>query len=95
VTHREGRRRLLVLAGLLLYAALSASGPALHHDFDCHLKTPGHCGACTANPPAFGAEPVGSLGTTTFHAAEIVERGRTSNPAAPSLTLRSERSPPF
>jgi hypothetical protein len=94
VTHREGRGRLLVFAGLLLYAALSAASPGLHHDFDCHLKTPGHCGACIANPAAFGAESGGSLGTTTFPVAEMVERAGAIDPTAPNLTLRSERSPP-
>ena len=94
MTHRKGRGRLLVSFGLFLYVVLCATSPVLHHDLDCHLKTPGHCPACIANPVASGAESGGSLGTTTFRAAEIVERSGVILSNAPSLTLRSERSPP-
>jgi len=48
-------------AGLaFLYAVVLAASPALHHDLDCHLKSPTHCTACLANAPAPGAAQVGT-----------------------------------
>jgi hypothetical protein len=35
-----------------LYALVVLASPGLHHDFDCHLKSPRHCQACAANPLA-------------------------------------------
>ena len=76
----------------MLYAAVLLASPSLHHDFQCHATSPRHCTACTANPPAPGAEPVGALG-----AALIVDFGRSEAPlasfpshvAVPSLPGRS------
>ena len=41
-----------MLLGTLLYALVVLVTPFLHHDFTCHDRTPGHCPACLANPPA-------------------------------------------
>ena len=84
----------MVLAGLLVYVLVLMASPALHHDLDCHLKTPGHCPACIANPVAFGAESAGSLGATTFLLAELIERPGATDPEPPSLARLSGRSPP-
>ena len=48
----SGRRRLLAALALSLYGLLAAISPALHHDLACHVKSPGHCDACVANPLA-------------------------------------------
>ena len=41
-----------LLACLGLYALVVLGSPGLHHDFDCHVKSPRHCQACAANPLA-------------------------------------------
>jgi len=40
------------MAVLALYALIVVCAPALHHDFTCHEKSPGHCVACVASPSA-------------------------------------------
>ena len=35
-----------------LYALVILASPGLHHDFECHVKSPRHCQACAANPLA-------------------------------------------
>ena len=55
------RRSPVWLALVVLYALSVVATPALHCDFDCHLKTPSHCQACVASalaPPPMVA-PVG------------------------------------
>jgi hypothetical protein len=37
---------------LTLYAVVLLATPALHHDFECHARTPAHCQACVASSPA-------------------------------------------
>lgn len=58
-------------AVLVLYLAVLFGSPFFHHDFACHQRTPGHCGACRANPPvpraaesvAVAAMPLDDLGS--------------------------------
>jgi hypothetical protein len=57
----SSRRRLLGALALSLYAVLAAISPALHHDLACHVKSPGHCDACVANPLASRTEPATGL----------------------------------
>jgi hypothetical protein len=52
---------LLGALALSLYAVLAAISPALHHDLACHVKSPGHCDACVANPLASRTEPATGL----------------------------------
>jgi hypothetical protein len=49
---RRPRPASALLACLGLYALVVLASPVLHHDFDCHLKSPRHCQACVANPLA-------------------------------------------
>jgi len=92
--HRA-RFRSPLLLGLGLYAVVLLVTPGLHHDFECHLKSPGHCPACIANPAASGADSTGALG-----AALLVDFGRAiALPAAPLLPRPTTlslpgRSPP-
>jgi hypothetical protein len=51
------RSKLPVAIALALYTLLAALSPALHHDLACHVKSPGHCDACVANPLASRTEP--------------------------------------
>ncbi len=86
---------LAVIVGCLgLYAGVVLASPGLHHDFDCHLKSPRHCQACVANPLAPRAEPSGGLGD-----ALLAESGRPPGPRPLSaevdpLPRPSGRAPP-
>ncbi len=64
----SSRRRLLAALALSLYALLAAISPALHHDLACHVKSPGHCDACVANPLASRTEPAAGLDAPTMRA---------------------------
>ena len=46
------RRGIAAAAILVVYALILAATPLLHHDLDCHFKTPTHCQACLASPAA-------------------------------------------
>jgi len=65
----SSRRRLLAALALSLYALLVAITPALHHDLACHVKSPGHCDACLANPLASRTEPAAGLEAPPMRAA--------------------------
>ena len=58
---REPRplERLTLWLGMSLYVLFLAVSPLLHHDLECHVKTPNHCGACLASPLGM----VAALGT--------------------------------
>ena len=64
----SGRRRWLGALALSLYALLAAISPALHHDLACHVKSPGHCDACMANPLASRTEPATGLDAPAMRA---------------------------
>jgi hypothetical protein len=83
-----------ILAGTALYVALLCASPLLHHDLDCHLKSPSHCGACVANPLAPRIESGYVLGTTPLRWSGTVERTRSERTAAPALDRSPGRSPP-
>jgi len=38
-----------------VYLLFLVASPWLHHDTECHVKTPSHCGACMASPIGLGA----------------------------------------
>jgi hypothetical protein len=94
VRHR-GRFPGTLVVSLGLYAVVLVVGPSLHHTFECHLKSPGHCPACIASPAASGAESTGALGAALF-----VDFGRVITLAAESFLPRPDalslpgRSPP-
>lgn len=83
-----------LLLSLGLYATVVLASPSLHHDFDCHMKSPRHCQACVANPLAPRADSTSHDGTLA-----LVEIGATSSvpialapmPVAPRI---SGRAPP-
>jgi len=51
-TAAKSRERVVRAVVVFLYVAVLVSTPFFHHDFACHQRTPGHCQACRANPPA-------------------------------------------
>lgn len=53
--------RVICWLGLGSYLLFLAISPLLHHDLDCHLKTPSHCGACMASPPGLSTTSSASL----------------------------------
>jgi hypothetical protein len=95
----ERRRRSTAFLGSLavslgLYVAVVLASPGLHHDFDCHLKSPRHCQACAANPLAPRADSACAAGTLA-----LIDVGRTPSTTAvrPPLAVvprLSGRAPP-
>ena len=91
---RDRRSRTLVLAFLVLYAAVLFATPFLHHDFACHQRTPRHCPACVANPPAPRAvENPGPVADTLADAGAI-EALLHPSPARRTVVSSPGRSPP-
>ena len=91
---RQGRSVAATLAVCLLYATVMLASPGLHHDFECHMKSPGHCQACAANPLAPRAEPSSTLTLT-----RLLDAGAPIGASEPSIEAvvvpgLSGRSPP-
>ena len=83
------------MATLLAYGLVLLTTPFLHHDLECHQRTPGHCVACIATPVALGAEagaPSASPALTDVGGVECVTA------RAPEAALTADahgRSPPL
>ncbi len=90
----RGRRRIGVVLGLGLYALVLVVSPLLHHDLDCHLRSPSHCSACTANPLASRVESGVRLDALRLPVAGCVETLRQKAPHAASPVCLPARSPP-
>ena len=79
-------RRSRWLANRALWLALGcylvalAAAPLLHHDLECHVKSPTHCNACMASPPGLRSAAGAPLDAIHLHDAGTVE-------AAPSTAL--------
>jgi hypothetical protein len=89
-----GRCRPWILLALGLYTLVLLGSPILHHDLECHLKTPGHCDACTANPHAPRIETGVGLLATHLRAAGHVDGGRGASPNAAAVNPTRGRAPP-
>jgi hypothetical protein len=80
---------------LSLYLLVLVASPVLHHDFACHQRSPVHCQACLAHPPAPPAPDVATLTLTRLLPAEAIvgtiEAKRTWAAGAPL----PGRSPPL
>ena len=80
--------------GLGCYLLALGLTPSLHHDIDCHVKSPTHCTACMASPPGLCAAAGVPLDATPLHDAGRVEAARASAPV-PSLAVATPgRAPP-
>jgi hypothetical protein len=89
---REPRATVPLWIGL--YVLVILVSPVLHHDFECHQKSPGHCVSCIANPLAPRSEA-----TVSFSPAGWVEAGQLPSPddsvrSAVSISSLSDRAPP-
>jgi hypothetical protein len=84
----------MVGLGVLLNALLVAVSPLLHHDLDCHLKTPAHCGACTQGPGASRLEAGFSLDEPVFSDLGGVEPRDVLLPTLGATQERIGRAPP-
>lgn len=88
------RSRGLVLLALALFTLLVSVSPLLHHDLTCHLKTPTHCTACLASPPASRIERAAGPESWALRRAERVE-GLSQEPVDLADVIRTPgRSPP-
>jgi hypothetical protein len=90
----RGRGHSVLLAALLAYGLVLAVTPLLHHDLECHWRTPGHCVACIASPVALGTEAAEPQASPF-----LVDLGRVETAAPPAtdpVLLASEqgRAPP-
>ena len=90
----RGGRRIGVALGVGLYALVLVVSPLLHHDLDCHLKSPSHCSACTANPLASSIEGGVHLDALRLPVAGWVEGLRQEAPRTASPVRLPGRSPP-
>jgi hypothetical protein len=94
-TYRAGGRcRTWIVVALSLYTLVLLGSPILHHDLECHLKRPGHCDACTANPQAPRIETGLGLVAAPLLAAGRVECGHVSSPSAAGFSPTRGRAPP-
>jgi hypothetical protein len=80
--------------GLGFYLLFLAVSPLLHHDLECHLKTPSHCGACMASPPGLGAAAGAPLDATHLQDAGSVKVERALAPEPTFAVDAPGRSPP-
>ena len=77
-----------------VYVLVLLGSPVLHHDFECHQKSPGHCVSCIANPVAPRSEAA-----VIFSPAAWVDAGQLPVPdamvrTAVGLSSLSDRAPP-
>ena len=89
-----GRCRPWIVLALGLYTLILLGSPILHHDLECHLKTPGHCDACTANPQAPRIETGVGLLAADRRETGRVEGGHGAPPNAPAVNPARGRAPP-
>jgi hypothetical protein len=83
-----------VLLGLFVYLAVLGANPLLHHDLDCHLKSPSHCPGCVSSPAALRAEGESVLAGSGLPMAERVEHDSGPAARAPERARLKGRAPP-
>jgi hypothetical protein len=86
--------RVTVWLGLGFYLFFLAESPLLHHDLECHVKTPSHCGACVASPLGLSAALGVPLDATHLHDAGSVKAVQTTAPEPTFAVDAPGRSPP-
>jgi hypothetical protein len=71
-----------------------AAAPSLHHDLECHVKSPTHCNACMASPPGLRSAVGTPLDAIRLHDAGTVEAAP-ATALVPAFAVDSPgRSPP-
>jgi hypothetical protein len=91
----ERRKPLGLVLALFVYSLVVAVTPLLHHDFECHERTPGHCVACLATPMATGTAHVAPDAAPAFVDVGRVETRTPSVPESPAPHEGHGRSPPL
>jgi hypothetical protein len=95
VRSNRSTTRGLLLAALLAYGLVLAVTPLLHHDFECHQRTPGHCVACIATPAALGGGPAALEVSPTLTDVGGVEPTAAAAAEAPLAAESHGRAPPL
>jgi hypothetical protein len=91
---RRRGARICTWLGLTVYALILAVSPVLHHDLACHVKSPTHCEACTANPLASRVETaVLTVHTTLPLVGEVAPAAHRVDAADP-VRIAAGRAPP-
>ena len=80
--------------GLSCYVLFLSVSPLLHHDLDCHFKTPSHCGVCMASPLGLSAAPGAPLDDIYLHDVGRVTPVRAKVPEFAFAVDAPGRSPP-
>jgi hypothetical protein len=88
------RNRIALTVVVFLYIAVLISTPFFHHDFACHQRTPGHCQACRANPPAPWAAQTLAVLTVALHELGSIESASQGAVAWDVPISSPGRSPP-
>ena len=86
--------RVTLRLGLGFYLFFLAVSPLLHHDLECHVKTPSHCGACMTSPLGLSAAVGAPLGATYLHDAGSVKAVPTNAHEFAFTVDAPGRSPP-
>jgi hypothetical protein len=77
-----------------LYLLVLSASPALHHDFACHQRAPGHCQACLAQPSAQRAPEGIGLSAQRLADAGPIEARVEREPKLSVTASSTGRSPP-
>jgi len=78
----------------MVYALVVAASPLLHHDLECHVKMPAHCGACTQGPGASRLEAGFALEQPRLQDLGEVESGDVTQAPHGVAQERVGRAPP-
>lgn len=93
--HSPGpRARTSLWLGVVIYFLALALNPVLHHDLECHVRAPSHCGACLASPPGLAAAMSAPLDATSLLYAGRVEDEWATAPEPRFAVAAPGRSPP-
>jgi hypothetical protein len=77
------------------YALVLLSGPFLHHDLACHLKSPVHCTTCVSSLKASGPGVPVTPRVVRAGCAVIGVAMPLTVPPAPVVRAGTDRSPPL
>jgi len=80
--------------GLGCYLLALGVAPLLHHDLECHVKSPTHCNACMASPPGLSSAAGAPLDASRLDDAGSVEAARATAPVPTFAVDAPGRSPP-
>ncbi len=95
VRHVRSHWRSALPLALLTYALVLASGPFLHHDLSCELKSRTHCTTCVAGVAGPGLTPAAdSLVPELPPAGAITARGGEPGAFTDQASINGRAPPP-